>query len=179
MSRYAILILFVIFSSIHTFGQSDTLNLVDSDEKKTGWWITYLDKNLRVLKDSIGATHCMYNYYWKNIHLYRHEKGSGSKKYPIHFPENDTSSLGNYVRLDGKYITKYKNGNVRSILSASKGILIEFEKYYPEGQLKFKIIYSEECGAPIQNCLREYNKDGSMKYDGYIQKVFPRRLSKI
>ncbi|NOQ73125.1 MAG: hypothetical protein GQ574_14055 [Crocinitomix sp.] len=167
MSRYVLLTLFVIFSSEYTFSQADTLNQLDSDEKKTGWWITYLDENLEVLKDSIGATHCMYNYYWQNIYLYRYGEGYGSKKNPIHFPENDTSRLGNYVLLDGKYMTKYKNGNVRSVLSASKGILIEFKKYYPKGQLKFEILYSEECGAPKQHCLREYNKDGSMKYDGH------------
>ena len=167
MFRYAILTFLVVFSSIQTFSQSDTLNQIDSDGKKNGWWITYLDMNLEVLEDSVGATHCMYNYYHRNIFLYRFGEGYGSKKYPVHFPENDSSRLGNYILLNGEYITKHKNGNIRSVLSASNGFLIDFKKYYPEGQLKLEIIYSTKCGAPKQHCLKEYDRNGNMKYEGY------------
>lgn len=167
MLRNLVLTLLFVFGSTQAFCQSDSLNQLDSDGKKTGWWITYLDENLKVIKDSSGATHCMYNYYLRNIFLYRFGEGYGSKKYPIIFPDNDTLKLGNYILLDGKYITKYKNGNVRSVLTASKGIVIEFKKYYSTGQLNFEIIISKECGAPVQHCLREYNKNGSLKYEGH------------
>jgi hypothetical protein len=166
MSKHAILTLLIGLFSLVTFSQSDTLNQLDADGKKTGWWITYLNANLEVLKDSSGATLCMYNYYVTNNHTYRFGEGYGSKKHPVQFPENDTLKLGNYTLLDGKYITKHKNGNVRSAISASNGILNDFKMYYPNGQLKLEIIYSEECGAPQQHCLKEYNKDGSLKYEG-------------
>jgi antitoxin component YwqK of YwqJK toxin-antitoxin module len=166
MFRSIILTLFVVFASCYTYSQVDTLNQVDAEGKKTGWWITYLNANLQVLKDSSGATHCMYNYYVTNNYTYRFGEGYGSKKTPIQFPENDTLKLGDYTLLDGKYITKHKNGNVRSAISASNGILIDFKMYYPNGQLKLEIIYSTECGAPIKHCLKEYKKDGSLKYKG-------------
>lgn len=167
MNKQLILALFMVFSSAHLVAQSDTLNQVDSDGKKTGWWLTYLDKNFEVLQDSSGATHCMYNYYWRNKFLYRFGEGYGSKKHPVLFPENDSLRKGNFILLNGVYKTMHENGNVRSVLSASNGILIDFKTYYPNGQIKLKVTYSKDCGAPKQHCLREYKKDGRIKYDGH------------
>lgn len=167
MKKYILSILFIVSSIVTSYGQSDTLNQLDLDEKKTGWWVTYLDENLEVLKDSSEATHCMYNYYLHNVFLYRFGEGYGSKKHPIIFPTNNTLKLGDYTLLNGEYVTKYKNGNVRSVLSASEGFMTNFKLYYPTGQLKSEIIVSNECGAPKQHCIKDYNKDGSIKHDGY------------
>ncbi len=172
MIRYSILTLFVVFNVSLSFCQSDTLNQVDSNGKKTGWCVAYLDNNLKVLKDSSGATHCMYNYYRRDIWLYRFGEGWGTKKSPIMFPENDTLKLGNYILLNGKYITKYPNGNLRSELMTSNGFMTGFKFYYKNGQLNFEVIISKECGAPLQHCFMEYNKDGSFKRESrsYIPK---------
>lgn len=167
MKRNIILTLFVLFSSVNTFSQSDTLNQLDSKGKKTGWWIAYLDENLKVLKDSVGATHCMYNYYVNDIYLYRFGEGYGSKKSPVTPPENNVLKRGKYILLNGKYVTKYKNGNTRSVLTASDGFMTNFKRYYPTGQLKFEIIISNDCGAPKQHCINEYNKDGSIKRESH------------
>jgi hypothetical protein len=167
MKRVLTLSLIVMLGCASAFSQADTLNKTDENGKKTGWWITYTDDNLEVLKDSVGATHYFYNYYQKDIYLYRYGEGYGSKKHPVQFPPSDTIKLGNYTCLDGMYVTKYKNGNIRSSILASKGILIEFKKYYSSGELKLEIIYSSKCGAPKQHCLREYKKDGSIKFDGF------------
>lgn len=167
MIRYSILTLFVVFHISQSYCQSDTLNQVDSKGKKTGWCVAYLDENLKVLKDSSGATHCMYNYYRRDIWLYRFGEGYGTKKSPVIFPGNDTLKLGNYTLLNGKYITKYENGNLRSELITSNGYMTHFNRYYPTGQLNFEVIVSKNCGVPIQHCLKEYNKDGSLKYEGH------------
>ena len=45
--------------------------------------------------------------------------------------------------------------------------MTSFKRYYPTGKLKFEIIISNDCGAPLQHCLKEYNKDGSVKYEGH------------
>lgn len=163
MKSNIILTLLVIFSSVNTFSQSDTLNQFDSNGKKTGWWIAYLDENLKILKDSVGAAHCMYNYYRRDIHLYRFGEGYGTKKNPFIFPENNTLKLGSYKLLNGTYVTKYKSGNTRSVLTASEGFMTNFKKYYPTGKLEFEIIISKKCGAPKQHCIMEYNEDGSLK----------------
>lgn len=169
MTKNIILTLFVVFISVISQSQSDTLNQVDSDGNKTGWWITYLDKNLEILKDSVGATHCMYNYYTGKFYHFLYGKGLGSKKFPVQFPDNDTLKIGNYPLLHGDYITKYKDGTVRSILTVSNGILIECKKFWPNGQLDDHLIYSVECGFPIRFCIKEYNKKGELTYDGYQQ----------
>ena len=167
MNKCIALTFFISSSFINSYGQSDTLNHLDSDGKKTGWWITYLDENLEVLKDSSGAKLCMYNYYLQNIYLYRFGEGYGSKKHPIIFPDNNTSKLGDYILLNGEYLTKYKNGNIRSVLSASEGFMSNFKQYYPTGELKFELIISNECGAPKQHCIKDYHKDGSLKHEGH------------
>ncbi len=167
MFRLFILIPFVVFASFFTYGQAEPFNQFDVDGKKKGWWITYLNDNLEVLKDSSNATHYMYNFYINDNYTYRFGEGYGSEKHPMHFPENDTSKLGKYVLLDGKYSTIYKDGSIRSELIASSGVLISFKKYYPNGELKFEIIYSTECGAPKRHCLKEYKKDGSLKFEGF------------
>ncbi len=163
MKTNFILILFILFSAATTFSQADTLNQFDSNGKKKGWWIAYLDEDLKVLNDSVGATLCMYNYYINDIYLYRFGEGNGSKKSPVIFPENNTLKWAKYRLLNGKYVTKYKNGNTRYVLTASEGFMTNFKHYYPTGQLKFEIIISNDCGAPQQHCLVEYNKDGSIK----------------
>lgn len=163
MKTNIILTLLIMLITGYSFGQSDTLNQRDEDGKKTGWWITYLDDNLKVLKDSAGATHCMYNYYLKNIFLHRFGEGYGSKKYPIIFPNNDTLKLDDYTLLNGVYKTKHKNGQVRSVVTASNGVLMHFKMYYPNGQLRFEIDYTVECGAAKQYCIKEYKKDGILK----------------
>ena len=164
MKSKSVLALLVIFISANTFAQSDTLNQLDSKGKKTGWCIAYLNDNLKVLQDSAGATHCMYNYYINNIHLYRYGEGYGTKESPVIFPENNILKLGSYILLNGTYVTKYKNGNTRSILTASDGFMTNFKKYYPTGKLEFEIIISKKCGAPKQHCVMGYNKDGTVKY---------------
>jgi len=169
MSRCAIITLLVVFSSVHTFSQSDTLNQIDSNGKKTGWWIIYLNDNFEKLEDSVGATHCMYDYRTGWFSHYSWGKDLGSKKHSVYFPNNDTLKLGNYTLLNGDYIIKYKDGTVWTVLSTSNGKLIEYKKFWPNGQLDDHFIYSAECGAPIRTCLMEYNKKGELVYDGYLQ----------
>jgi antitoxin component YwqK of YwqJK toxin-antitoxin module len=142
------------------------LNSTDTSGAKTGWWIQYLDYHLKPLNDSVGATHVIYNYYTDKFFHYRYGNRLGSKKFPVHFPESDTLKRGNFNLLNGDYITRYENGNIRSVLSASNGILTECKEYYPNGQLHVHCIYSADCGAPIRMCLMEYNKKGNPEYDG-------------
>ena len=69
MNKYIFLTFFIVSNFVNSYGQSDTLNQLDLDGKKIGWWVTYLDGNLEVLKDSSGAELCMYNYYKQNVYF--------------------------------------------------------------------------------------------------------------
>jgi|GEM_PF-2052104 len=167
MKTNLILSLLLLVSSATAISQADTLNQLDTNGKKRGWWVTYLDGNLNVLKDSVGATLYMYNYYINDIYLYRFGEGISSKKSPVIFPADTASKRGNFALLHGNYRTKYKNGNTRSDLTAANGFMTNFKQYYPTGQLKFEIIISNDCGAPQQHCIIEYKKDGSIKRESH------------
>lgn len=169
MIRKIVLSLLIVFSSVNTFSQSDTLNQFDSNGEKTGWWIIYLNDNFEKQEDSVGATHLMYDYRTGWFSHYSWGQALESKKHSVYFPDNDTLKVGRYTLLNGDYITKYKDGTIRSVLSASNGILIEYKKFWPNGQLDDHFIYSAECGAPIHTCLLEYNKKGELVYEGYLQ----------
>jgi len=169
------ILLIALLALLQTTGKSQTdslpnfnqLNQTNKSGEKTGWWIVYLDHNLKQLNDSIGATHCMYNYYTGKFYHYKFGmNGLGSKKFPVHFPENESSKSGSFNLLHGNYNTYYASGEMRCILSASNGILTEYKEYYPSGQLHLDFSYSVECGAPIRTCLKEYDKDGNLKYNG-------------
>ena len=167
MLKFPILIVIFSFNFYQAIGQTDTLNRVDIDGKKTGWCISYLDENLKVLEDSTDARYCMYNYYRRDIWLYRFGEGYGTKKHPIIFPSTETKKLGGYILLHGQYSTKYDNGTLRSVLFTKDGFMTAFKFYYPTGQLKFEIIVSKDCGAPTQHCLKEYKKKGLLKFEGH------------
>ena len=167
MLKSLVCVIFLFSLAVKSHSQLDTLNQTNEDDKKMGWWVVYLDEDFKITDDSTEAIRCMYNYYFEDIFLYRFGEGYGSRRFPIQFPEDDTVTFRNCKLLNGSYSTYFKNGNLRSVLRASKGYLIDFKRYQRNGQLDFEVIYSAACGAPIQHCLKEYNKDGSMKYDGH------------
>lgn len=154
-------------TEIKAYPAYDQLNRTDKNGEKTGWWITYLDANLKVLEDSIGASHCMYNYYTGKFYHYRFGGMNelGSKKFPVHFPANDSLKFGNFSLLNGDYTTYYEDGKIRSVLSASNGVLTEYKQYFEDGKLHLHFIYSAYCGAPIRFCIKQYDKNGNLKYD--------------
>lgn len=167
MKRYLLFIVFILIGIQFSFGQIDTLNQTNNKGNKAGWWVTLLDQNLKVTDDSSRATHCMYNYFVNGIHTYRFGEGYGSEKYPIIFPESDTVMIQGLNLLNGRYTTKYKNGNLRSEIITSNGFFTSFKKYHKNGSLAFEVIYSKECGAPKQHCIIEYKKNGSIKRESF------------
>jgi antitoxin component YwqK of YwqJK toxin-antitoxin module len=154
-------------TEIEDYPDYNQLNQVNKNGEKTGWWITYLDENLKILEDSIGASHCMYNYYTGKFYHYRFGGMNelGSKKFPVHFPANDSLKFGNFSLLNGDYTTYYEDGKIRSVLSASNGVLTEYKQYFEDGKLHLHFIYSAYCGAPIRFCIKQYDKNGNLKYD--------------
>ncbi|UKN03756.1 hypothetical protein K6119_09655 [Paracrocinitomix mangrovi] len=147
------------------FAQSDTLNLYNTNGEKKGWWVIYLDHNLEQVDDSTKATHCRYTYYTGKFDHYN-MGAIGTKKTPVIFPKNDTLTFGGLTMLNGTYSSNYKGGKIHFELSADAGILKEYKEYYKNGQLKTHLIYSEKCGAPIRGCIKLYDENGKLTYDG-------------
>lgn len=166
MNLNSLLFFLMSIGSTFSYSQSDTLNRVDNDGEKMGWWLIYLDDNLKQLKDSSDATHCRYTYYTGKFDHYN--MGTiGSKKSPVLFPDSDTLNVNGNKLLNGDYVAYFKNGKVQFILSAEKGVLTEYREYYDSGQLKTHFIYSPLCGAPIRGCIKTYSSSGVLTYEGY------------
>jgi len=142
--------------------QTDTLNRTDEKGHKTGWWITFLDKNLKELPSSQGATHCKYAYFHQRFNTYNMGP-LGTKDSPVEFPPNDTLTLNGYKLLNGEYVARYQNGKIRYRLNAMNGVLLLYEEFFSNGALKTRIDYSPTCGRPVKACIETWNKQGKKK----------------
>lgn len=148
--------------------QTDTLNRLDNNGEKVGWWLVYLDQDLKQIKDSSGATYCKLTLYTGKFDHYNMGK-IGSKKFPVESSESDTLYYKGYKLLNGTYTSNYKNGKVRFELTASNGILTEYKEFYENGQIKTQIIYSNQCGTPLRCCIKQYDESGNLTFDGVNQ----------
>jgi antitoxin component YwqK of YwqJK toxin-antitoxin module len=151
------------------FSQNDTLNRYDSNEKKTGWWIVYLDDNLAELKDSSEATYYRFNLFKGNHECYNMGP-IGTKKNPVIFPENNSTIKPGIQRLNGVYKANYKSGVLKFQLEVHDGKLTDYQEFYENGILKTHFDYTKSCGdSPFNYCVTTYKKDGSIKYEGYAK----------
>lgn len=160
------IILFALFSYA-VKAQEDTLNRYDANNKRTGWWIVYLDKDLAVTKDTSKALYYRYSYFDGRFD-YFNMGPIGSKKNPVIPPEGkSTSGIG---PLDGEYKANYNDGQIRFVLTAKDGKLTEYREYYKNGTLMTRFDYTKSCGdTQFHYCIYQYHKDGSLKYEGTIQ----------
>lgn len=54
------LLLTVLIINVSASAQVDSFNQFDTNGKKVGWWIVYLDKDLKTVEDSSEATYYRY-----------------------------------------------------------------------------------------------------------------------
>ncbi|MBD3636465.1 MAG: hypothetical protein HUJ25_03910 [Crocinitomicaceae bacterium] len=156
--KICMLTLFLVLGSVSALSQSDTLNRTNSDGEKTGWWIIYLDDNLKQLKDSVGATHCRYAYY--SGLDYEYNKGIiKSDESSIQFPASDTLMLGSLKLLNGDYVAYHDKGNVKFVLTAQNGFLTEYIEYHTDGRVKTHFVYFMHDGVPVRGDVRIFDKD--------------------
>lgn len=147
--------------------QSDTLNRVDMNGEKMGWWIIYLDANLAELKDSTNAVYSRYGYF-KGKFNYFNMGPIGTAKNPIIAPKGQSG--GEIQLLNGIYKANYDDGQVKYELNTLNGKFIYYKEYYTNGVLKSHFAYTESCGDdPFQYCIYQYKKDGSLKNKSTIR----------
>lgn len=164
---YYTLILVTLLLPFKASAQADTLNQYNAEGERTGWWLVYLDEQLKEVKDSSKATHLKYTIY-KGKFDYYNMGTIGSKKSPVIFPESDTLLVNGLKLLNGEYRSNHKNGQTQFILVAKNGVFVDYKEFYPNGQLKTHFDYTEVCGEkPYQWCIYMYEKDGALKYKGY------------
>lgn len=155
-----ILAILVIYQS--AIAQSDTMNRFDANNKKTGWWLVYLDKDLAITEDTKKANYYRYSYFEGKFDYFNMGRIS-TRKNPVIAPTSFKSN--NEIKpLDGEYIANYSNGQGRFILIAQNGKLIEYKEFYKNGILKTRFDYTESCGdSSFHYCIYLYKKDGSLK----------------
>lgn len=146
----------LLFSS-DIVGQTDTLNRKDAKGNKTGWWITYLDHNLKELTSDNGAMYCKYSFYFNHHNTYNMGP-IGTKEHPVEFSRTDTLSytFQTFKLLHGEYLSRYANGQIHYQLIAKQGVITLYMEFNQSGQLKTKIDYSTTCGAPRSVCIDTY-----------------------
>lgn len=162
-------ILGLIFS-LSSLAQNDTLNQYNSNHKKEGFWICYLDKNLK-LSDSTNATYYGYELFDDGINR-THLAKRNMKVFLVKQPKElkDTSRL---VLLDGKFILSNKNGTEKSIEEYRNGYsyifrglttnkaknIYDFEQEY----LDFSKRYNNQLGSFYYE-ERSYHSKDTAKY---------------
>lgn len=148
--------------------QVDTLNNIDVNNEKTGWWIIYLDQDLAVTTDMSKAKYYKFSYFDGKFDYFNTGK-LGTNKNPV--IATASSLVNNDIpALNGEYKANYCNGQTRFILIAQNGKLKEYKEFYKTGTLKTRFDYTESCGdTPFHYCIYLFKKDGSLKTKTTIQ----------
>jgi len=98
MKRKLILTTFLLTMTIFFVGQTSGLNKFDSNGKKDGKWIVYLDRNWKKVDDSTKAIFFRYTYFDHGVNIYPMGE-CGGKGYKL---EPGTVS-NKAILLDGEY----------------------------------------------------------------------------
>jgi hypothetical protein len=157
------------FIGFSVFSQSDTLNQFNSNKERTGWWITYLDKDLAITSDTTQAKYYRYSYFDGAFNYY--SMGPiGAKKSPVIGPVS-LNSDGEIPPLHGVYKANYTNGQTQFVLKADNGRFTEYLEYYKNGNLKTRYDYTKSCGkSPFEYCIYKYKKNGDLKMEGRLRR---------
>lgn len=160
--------LVLVLISQFAIAQSDTLNRIDVNNKKIGWWIVYLDKDLGITEDTSKANYYRYSYFDDKFDYYNMSR-IGTKRNPVIVPTSIKRDQ-DIIPLEGEYKANYNNGQTRFILIAQNGKLKEYKEFYKNGALKTRYDYTESCGdTSFHYCIYLYKKDESLKYKATLR----------
>lgn len=152
--------------TISLFGQNNTVNQFDSNGKKHGTWIEYLNAKWKVMKDSSRAVYCAYNYYDHGENTYRISFGDESR---IHYKLEHTGNKqeDNKIKiLDGEYKWLDKKGRTVSIDSFKNGEHV-WSKYFKKLTGKLHVYYDftkKYNKQPHTYYIEIYDKKGNVKH---------------
>ena len=143
-----------------TYSQSEPLNQLDSDGKKHGTWIVWLDKDWKLAKDSMSAVYFRYNYFDHGHSVYA--MGSwGGKGNKLEVNTEIDSKKGNANMLDGIYKWYNSKGQLRSEHILKNGNYVSFREYYSDGQIQSYFDYTKHCDTQEHSWyIYTYNKKG-------------------
>ncbi len=121
---------FFIFTSI-VWGQDLTVNTLNADGKKHGYWTQYLDSNIEAI-DSSQASFYGYEYFdnGKSVSSYRPKKWLRNTKLTLNGKEINSKAL---IILDGVFEWYNSDNQLIHKLIIDKGVLAYRAVYNPNG----------------------------------------------
>ena len=166
----AIIIVFFILCNYISVAQNnqatnDTINKYDSLGKKDGYWIEYLSKSFRIVKNTKRAKYCWYIRYQ---HGTRFESPLIPYIYRTTIKKNDSLLNNNGITmLDGVYIVYIKKEQqLNTKFVFRKGLLLNEINYYTDGSIAVLINFEEKYKEKILSCsFKQFNEKGKLVED--------------
>jgi hypothetical protein len=149
-------------------GQMDSLNKFDSNHKKDGKWILYLDSRGDKVPDSTKAAFWRYTWYDHGTHIYP-MGGFIDKNGKIEGQQNREAG-GKPQMLDGEYKC-YEKGKLKFVHTFKNGEYISYKEYFSSGQICSYFDYTKHFeGQPHTWYIYTYDKTGKLTFEGWIKK---------
>jgi hypothetical protein len=146
------------------------INKLDAKGKKHGKWKCYLDKYWNVLEDSTNATYYNYTFYEAGVSSHAMGLGGKNKLWKMRTTV-DTSAQKGIKILNGDYRWHDYKGRLMYWHIFQDGVYVSYKEYYETGELYKFFDYTKHAeGKPWSWYLIEYNKDGSIKNEGFAKK---------
>ncbi len=137
------------------FGQTNSLNQIDSNGKKDGKWKVYLDKDWRKVDDSTKALFYRYTFFDHGTNIYPMGE-CGGKNYKLEQISKTKILDGEYKWFDGK-------GNLSSVHIFKNGEYVSCKEYFPTGELSQHFDYTKICeGQEYGWTVYCYDKKGNL-----------------
>ncbi len=155
---------------VFSFGQTEEINqFAGGDDRKHGKWIIYLDETWKPVKDSSKALYFRYTYYYYGKNVF--EMGTFGKKWKLESSESDTVKKSTPMMLNGEYSRYDSKGRLCYVHVFVDGELVSFKEYYSSGELHQHFDYEKKYNnEQLTYFYYEYNKDGTLKYEGVMRK---------
>ena len=140
-------------------GQTAGLNQFDSNNKKDGKWIVYLDNDWKKVDDSTKALFYRYTYFDHGVNIYPMGP-CGGKGYKL-----EANPTGNKpILLDGEYKWYDSNDKLSSVHVLKNGEYVSCKEYFATGELSQHFDYTKKCpGQPHGWTVTIYDKKGNVK----------------
>jgi hypothetical protein len=159
-----IILLFTLLIGFSNLSAQEPVNQYDSNGKKHGTWIVWLDKDWKLAKDSMSAVYFRYNYFDHGKSVY----GMGPWGGKLEAKTNSLVKKGNALMLDGEYSWYNAKGKLVCTHVLKNGWYVSFKEYYSNGQLQTFFDYAKKYkGQEYSYYFCSYNKKGELTFEGW------------
>lgn len=161
MMRKLICAYLLLVLTLNISAQSAEINQLDSEGKKHGTWVLYLNYFWKEVSTKEEAVFYRYNNYFHGKDLIN--MGSRGNKNTVFEPFTDTSGAkGNPILLDGEYKSLNKKGELEYLFRFTKGEFQLYEEYKNDGKIVKRLDFSKkQKNDPNSYTIQTFNKEGN------------------